>query len=81
MRRPTLNKLAGLVIVAGGLFLSTSPAMAGSCSGPPGSNGCTCTSGDGRYTCTGDSCTSNATSCTYTDGVKAIDPELESAQN
>jgi hypothetical protein len=72
MRRPTLNKLAGLVIVAGGLFLSTSPVMAASCSGPAGAGGCTCTSGDGAYTCTGDSCTASATGCTSQDRVAKL---------
>lgn len=67
MRRTILNRLAGIVIVGGGLFLSTTPAMAYlkpvTCSGPAGEGGCTCTSGDGRYTCTGDSCSADATSC------------------
>lgn len=67
MTRKLLNLIAGAVIVAGGLTLSTSPALAGSCTGPAGEGGCTCTSGDGKYTCTGDTCTSDATSCTYQD--------------
>lgn len=67
MRRMLLNLVAGAVVLGGGLTLTATSGSAASCSGPAGSNGCVCTSGDGLYTCRGDSCTSTATGCTATD--------------
>lgn len=67
MRRTLLNLVAGAVVFTGGLILTSTQAMAGSCTGPAGSNSCICVSGDGLHTCRGDTCTSDETSCTYRD--------------
>lgn len=67
MRRSRINLFAAVMIAAGGALLTAETAQAGSCSGPAGAQACTCTSGDGNYTCTGDTCTSSATSCSYKD--------------
>ena len=70
MRKSILNALALAIIGVGAMMLSAAPVSAGSCDGPAGAQGCTCTGGG--YTCTGDSCTSNDKGCTYTD--KALVP-------
>ena len=67
MRRSRLNLFAALAIAAGGALLTAEPASAGSCTGPAGARECTCVSGDGKRVCNGDTCTSDATSCTYQD--------------
>ena len=68
MQHRKLNLVAAFVVALGAFLLGKpSTAVAGSCTGPAGAQGCTCTSGDGKYTCTGDTCTSDATSCSYKD--------------
>ncbi len=67
MKKLVLNAFSLVIIGLGAMMLNAAPASAGSCDGPAGSQGCTCTSGDGKFKCTGDSCTSSATGCTFTD--------------
>ena len=53
-----LRLLAALVIALGGLTLSTTPAVAAY------DEAACCTSGDGEWTCCGESCTASPEGCT-----------------